>query len=76
MSNLGDITEGPTGVNPCRVAIAASDTILVIDSDAGIGGDGSGPLRTGEDRVVPELLREIHKPPPVAGNLDGDLRWR
>jgi len=38
------------------------------------GGDGPGLLRVGEDRLVPELLQQIHEPPPGAGGLDGDPR--
>jgi len=40
------------------------------------GGDGAGLLRVGEDRLMPELLQQIHEPPPGAGGLDGDPRRR
>jgi hypothetical protein len=41
LSDFGNLAQGPTGANPIGLAIEASGTLLVIDPDAGTGGNGA-----------------------------------
>src|SRR5262249_42615399 len=41
LSDFGDATQGPTGVDPADVAVGAAGTILVIDPNAGTGTHGA-----------------------------------
>jgi hypothetical protein len=40
LSDFGDSTQGPLGVDPQGVAVEASGTLLVVDSEAGTNGKG------------------------------------